>query len=80
MSDSPLTRLVDGRQAYLHRCNKLGPLGTNLEEWSQWISWRNARRDAYDTAIREIMDNKRDQQRRKFNERKRDHGASRRHS
>lgn len=66
------------RRKYMGRVRDHNPCGASREHWLLWREWVAARRDQYDAAIREAMVAKREQLRRKANERKRDHGASRR--
>lgn len=72
-SKTRLTRLIAQRDRYKAWADRVAPHTTNGVEWFLWIAWRRARQDKYAAEIKAATIEKRHNQRRKANERKRDH-------
>lgn len=69
-----LARLIAARDRYIAWSNRQGPSGAIGGDWAAWRDWVNARRQDFAAEIKAAMEEKRFNQRRKANERKRDHG------
>lgn len=73
-----LKRITAARQRYVNWGRLREPTGAPGDQWLAWREWYAARLAYFDDALNKHRVGRNNRLRRKNNERKRDHGASRR--